>query len=901
LLRCIIRPVSTRNLHFLFKPRSVAVIGASDRPRSVGATVIRNVLSGGFAGPVWPVNLRHTVVAGQKAYRSVDKLPEAPDLAVICTPPQTVPRLIGELGDAGCRAAVVLTAGLESTRLEDGRSAAQAMLDAARPYLLRVLGPNCVGLLVPGIGLNASFAHVNANKGELAFISQSGALTTSMLDWARSNLFGFSHFVSLGNSADIDFADLLDYLATDADTRAILLYMEAITSAREFMSAARAAARTKPVIVVKAGRNPAAAKAAASHTGALTGVDAVYDAAFRRAGMLRVDTTRELFGAAETLARIRGVKGDRLAIVSNGGGPGVMATDALIRGGGRLAELSSETLAALDAVLPPTWSHGNPVDIIGDAPPERYPLALEPVLADRNADAVLLIHAPTAIVPPEAIARDCAELMKRSSRPVLVCWMGADTIRQADAMLSRAGLPTFATPEEAVTGFLQLVAYHRNQQLLLESPPSIPEDFEPDPEAARAVIRRALDEGRDLLTEPESKQVLAAYCIPVVQTEVAGSIEELAEVGSRVGYPLALKIHSPDITHKTDVGGVVLDIGSEDLLLAAAEAILARARNRRPDARITGFSVQRMIERPGAHELIVGITTDQTFGPVILFGRGGTLVELIADRAVALPPLNMALARELIGRTRVSRVMSEARGGRLADVEAVELTLVKLSQLAADLPEVVELDVNPLLADAHGVVALDARIRVQPAPVGRRWRFAIRPYPKELEETVELAGRKLLLRPIRPEDRTKHEAFIARNTPADMHARFFRMVRELPASEMARFTQIDYEREMAFIAVGEDESGAEETLGVARAHADSDNIEAEFAIIVRSDLKGLGLGAALLTKLIDYCRSRGTRRLIGEAFSDNDRMLRLARDCGFRISGRHDGIVDLELDLQATS
>jgi len=899
LLQCIIRGVSTRNLRHLFKPGSVAVIGASDRPQSVGATVIRNVLSGGFAGPIWPVNLRHTVVAGQKAYRSVDKLPGVPDLAVICTPPQTVPGLIDELGTAGCRAAVVLTAGLESTRLEDGRNAAEAMLEAARRYFLRILGPNCVGLLVPGIGLNASFAHVSASKGELAFISQSGALTTSMLDWARSNLFGFSHFVSLGNSADIDFADLLDYLATDPDTRAILLYMEAIRSAREFMSAARAAARTKPVIVVKAGRSPAAAKAAASHTGALTGVDAVYDAAFRRAGMLRVDTTRELFGAAETLARIRGVRGDRLAIVSNGGGPGVMATDALVAGGGRLAALAPETLAALDAVLPPTWSHGNPVDIIGDAPPERYPAALEPVLADPNADAVLLIHAPTAIVPPEAIARDCAELLKRSSRPVLVCWMGADTIRQADAMLSRIGLPTFATPEEAVTGFTQLVAYHRNQLLLLESPPSIPEDFEPDVEAARAVIRRALDEGRELLTEPESKQVLAAYGIPVVPTEVAGSIEELAEVGSRVGYPLALKIHSPDITHKTDVGGVVLDIGSEDLLLAAGEAVLARARSRRPDARITGFSVQRMIERPGAHELIAGIATDDTFGPVILFGRGGTLVELIADRAVALPPLNMALARELIARTRVSRVIGEARGGRPVDLQAVELTLVKLSQVAADLPEVVELDINPLLADAHGVIALDARVRVQPAPVGRRWRFAIRPYPKELEETVELAGRKLLLRPIRPEDRAKHEAFIARNTPADMHARFFRMVRELPASEMARFTQIDYEREMAFIAVGEDEHGVEETLGVARAHADPDNTEAEFAIIVRSDLKGLGLGAALLTKLITYCRSRGTLRLIGEAFSDNDRMLRLARECGFRITGRHDGIVDLELDLQA--
>jgi len=554
--------LSTRNLNFLLRPGSVAVIGASDRPGSIGATVIRNVLAGGFSGPVWPVNLRHTTVAGQRAYRAVDKLPDAPDLAVVCTPPQAVPQLVTELGERGCRAAVVVAAGLETTQLADGRNAAQATSDVARQHKLRLLGPNSIGVLVPGIGLNASVSHVNAQRGELAFISQSGSMTMAMLDWARANLFGFSHFISLGNSIDVDFGDLLDYLATDADTRAILLYMESIRDARHFMSAARAAARNKPVIVVKAGRTEEAARAAASHTGAMTGVDAVYDAAFRRAGMLRVDTTRELFGAAETLARIRGVRGNRLAIVSNGGGPGVLATDALVRGGGRLATLAPATMAALDAVLPPTWSHGNPVDIIGDAPAERYPATLEAVFGDGNVDAVLLIHAPTAIVPAEAIARDCAQLMTRARQPVLVCWMGADTIRQADAMLAKVGLPTFATPEEAVTGFLQMVAYHENQRLLMESPPSIPEEFEPDTDTARRVIEGALAEGRSLLTEPESKRVLAAYRIPVVETEVARTVEELAEVGRRIGYPLAIKIHSPDITHKSDVGGVVLDIGT---------------------------------------------------------------------------------------------------------------------------------------------------------------------------------------------------------------------------------------------------------------------------------------------------------------------------------------------------
>jgi len=883
----------------MLRPRSVAVIGASDRPNSVGATVIRNVLEGGFDGPVWPVNLRHSVVAGQKAYRTVDKLPEPADLAVICTPPQTVPGLVAELGTYGTRAAAVLTAGLDDEHLDDGRTATQAMLDAARPHCLRLLGPNCVGLLVPGIGLNASFAHVNARPGELAFISQSGALTTAMLDWARANQVGFSHFLSLGNSADVDFGDLIDYLASDPDTRAILLYMEAVSSARKFMSAARAAARNKPVIVVKAGRSPVAAQAAASHTGALAGSDDVYDAAFRRAGMLRVDTTRALFDAAETVARIHGVEGDRLIIMSNGGGPGVMATDALVRGGGRLATLTPETIGALDAVLPPTWSRGNPVDIIGDAPAERYPAALEPLLEQGDADAVLLIHAPTAIVPAEAVARDCAPLFARKRRPVLVCWMGADAVTMADHMFARAGLPTFATPEEAVNGFLQLAAYHRNQMQLLETPPSVAEDFEPDPAAARAVVETVLAQERGLLTEPESKSVLAAYGIPVVETRLAASPEELPGIAEELGYPVALKIVSPDITHKTDIGGVVLDISTPELLLAAAEAILARARNRRPEARIEGLAVQRMIEHDDAHELIAGVATDATFGPVLLFGQGGTAVETIADRAIALPPLNMALAAELVGRTRVARLLDGIRGRPASDRRGIELTLVKLSQLISDLPEVVELDINPLLAHAHGVVALDARVRVERAATKGTQRFAIRPYPKHLETTIEFEGRSLLLRPIRPEDRPRHETFLAKNTPADMHARFFRMVRQLPASEMARFTQIDYEREMAFIAVGENEQGVEETLGVARAHADPDNVEAEFAIIVRSDIKGKGLGSALLMKLIDYCRQRGTQRLIGEAFADNDRMLKLARECGFRVTGRHEGIVDLALDLQA--
>lgn len=889
--------MSSRNLEFLFRPKSVAVVGASDRPGSVGAQVMRNALAGGFAGPIWPVNLKRETVAGRPAYRTVADLPEAPDLAVVCTPPPTVPEIIAGLAARGTRAAVVLTAGLDDARTADGRTLRAAMLDAARPALLRILGHNSVGLLAPRIGLNASFAHANALPGDLAFISQSGALATALLDWARGQQIGFSCFVSLGNSADIDFGDLLDYLALDSHTRAILLYIEAITAARKFMSAARAAARVKPVIVVKAGRAPAAARAARSHTGALAGADDVHDAAFRRAGMLRVTTTRELFDAAETLARVRPFDGDRLCIVSNGGGPGVIATDALAAGGGRLAELAPETIAALDEVLPPTWSRGNPVDLVGDATVGRHTQALQILSRDPNIDALLFLHAPTAVVSAAAVAGACAPLLARSRR-AFVCWMGDAAVRAADTICTTAGLPTYATPEEAVGAFLRMVEYRRNQAQLLEAPPSLPESFVPDTAAARAVIARALEENREWLTEPEAKDVLAAYGIPVVATRVVRDVDALAETADALGYPVALKILSPDITHKSDVGGVALDLETPDALAAAARAMLARCRERAPTARIEGFTVQRMVARGGAIELIAGLTTDATFGPVVLFGHGGTAVEVVGDRAVALPPLNLTLARELVGRTRVAKLLAGYRDHPPVKPDAVELTLVQLAQLAADIGEIAELDVNPLLASAHGVVALDARIRVSRDAPGGAEHFAIRPYPRELEETIEIDGRRVLLRPIRPEDLPAHEAFVARLTPEDLRTRFMSAVR-LSRTAIARFTQIDYEREMAFIATAPGPDGTPETLGVARAHADPDNEKAEFAIVVRSDLKGRGLGHALLTKLIRYCRARGTGELWGDVLTTNTAMLRLAVACGFTQRGVADGSVRVVLDLRA--
>jgi acetyltransferase len=884
--------MSIRNLEFLFQPASVAVIGASARPHSVGTTVLANVLQGGFTGPVWPVNPKYASLGGREVYRRVRDLPQVPDLAVICTPPATVPGLVQELGQLGCRAAVVITAGLDAAQKT-------AMLAAARPHLLRILGPNCVGLLAPGIGLNASFAHMPAMPGRLAFVSQSGAMVTGVLDWAHSRNIGFSRFVSLGDSCDVDFGDVLDYLATDQGTHAILLYVEDVRSARKFMSAARAAARSKPVLVVKAGRFAEGARAAASHTGALAGADAVYDAAIRRAGMLRVLSTEELFDAVETLASGRPLAGERLAILTNGGGPGVLATDALVGSGGTLATLAPATLRRLDEVLPATWSDANPVDIIGDAPGRRYSDALQALLHDDGVDAVLVMHAPTAIVPSLEVAHAVAESARDARCNVLACWLGGDGMTPARRVLNDAGVASFETPEAAVAGFMQMVNYRRAQQLLMEVPAAGAGDFCPDRARARQVIDGALERGHAMLSEPEAKDVLACYGIPVVETGIADRVEAAVLLAERIGYPVALKILSPNITHKSDVGGVALDLETPQAVRAAAQAMRERLYALHPDAHLRGFTVQAMARRPGAHELIAGASTDPVFGPVVLFGQGGVAVETIGDRALALPPLNQVLARDLIGRTRVARLLAGYRDRPAADMDALATVLVRIGTLLAELPEVLELDINPLLADQSGVLALDARMRVAAAAQDGAARFAIRPYPAELEESVSWEGQPLLLRPIRPEDAPQHAAFFAALTPEDVRFRMFAQMHTLPPAQLARWTQIDYDREMAFIATRPGADGPE-TIGVARAVADPDNISAEFAVVVRSDLKGRGLGALLMEKMLRYCGARGTHEVVGETLPDNVRMLQLAHRLGFTVTPAvEQGSVGMRLQLGA--
>lgn len=866
--------MSVRFLDRLLEPRSIVVVGASDRPGSVGATVWRNLRSGGFAGPVHAVTPSHAALDGVATYARVADLPEAPDLAVVCTPPATVAGLIDELGQRGTRAAIVMTAGQTAAQK-------QAMLDAARRHLLRVLGPNCLGLLSPHLGLNASFAHTDALPGHVAFVSQSGALVTAVLDWASSRGIGFSHMVSLGERADVDFGDLLDHLASDARTRAILLYIESIEAPRKFMSAARAAARNKPVIVVKAGRAGKGMAAAASHTGALAGSDIVFDAAIRRAGMLRVDTLQELFMAAETLARFGANRDEALTLLTNGGGAGVMAADAAALAGIPLKDLSDGLRATLDAALPPTWSRANPIDIIGDAPVQRYTDALQAVLAEPEAGAVLFMHAPTAIVHSADIARACAPLVREARGRVMACWLGGAAVAEARRVFEEAGAADYATPEEAVRAFSMLTTYRRNQALLLEAP-TASENGPPDLVVARSTIAAVLAAGREMLDETEAKAVLRAYGIPVVATvATAPTPDDAVAAAQAIGYPVVLKVLSHQISHKSDVGGVVLNLHDDAALREACGLMIARVGTTRPDAVVSGFAVQAMVKRPMAQELIVGASVDPLFGPVILFGQGGTAVEVIADRAIGLPPLNRVLARELVSRTRVMKLLAGYRDHPPAQLDAIADVLIAISQMLADLPELAELDINPLWADHEGVMALDARIRVQRDPVAGAARFAITPYPAALAETLDWQGGPLLVRPIRPEDEAQHRAFIEQLAPEDVRMRFFYSRRELPRSELARLAQIDYAREMAFIAVRPLPDGGCETLGVARAVIDPDNTEAEFAVIVRSDLKGQGLGVLLMHKLIGFLRGRGTQRVVGEILRDNLAMNELARELGF--------------------
>jgi acetyltransferase len=881
--------MTTFRLDRLFTPTSVAVVGASPRELSVGRKVLRNLKAAGFVGPIRLLNPKYPEIEGVAAVPKIADLPTT-DLLVIASPPETVPETIAAAGARGCPAAVIITSGLG----QGPGSLSERTEAAARAHGMRLLGPNCLGIQVPAVKLNASFAAHMSQPGDLALISQSGAIAAGLVEWATRRSVGFSAVVSLGNQIDVDFGDLLDHFATDAATRSIVLYIESIHDAAKFMSAARAAARAKPVLVIKSGRHAQAAVAARTHTGALAGSDAVYEAAFRRAGLVRVIDLDELFDAAETLGHVRPFVGNRLGILTNGGGIGVLAVDRLIDLGGKLATLSPETATALDRKLPPLWSRANPVDIAGDADGARYAIAMEELLADPAIDALLAMNVPTALASAREAASAVTVVARRHQstrfppKPIFAVWIGNDS--EAEAELGAARIPHYRSETDAVRGFMHLVRYREGQDALMATPPSLPAEFVPDVVRARTVVRRAVEVGRNWLDPLEVVELMAAYAIPIASVTLARDPDEAAAAAKpalKTGA-VAAKILSPDIVHKSDIGGVRLNLGDEQAVREAAADILNRAKQARPDALITGVTIHPMIVRPKARELIAGLANDKTFGPIVVFGAGGTAVEVINDKALALPPLDLGLASDLIGRTRVSRILNRYRDIPAADRAGVALVLVKLAQLAADLPEIREVDLNPLLADDAGVIVLDARVAVRPAqPIGSHRRrdasrFAIRPYPKEWERTVQLKnGPTVLVRPVRPQDEPLYPPFLQKVTAEDLRLRFFAPIKQFSHAFIARFTQIDYARAMAFVVI---DPSSGEMLGVGRVHTLTHSDTAEYAVLVRSDLKGHGLGWLLMQMLIEYARSEDISELRGEVLSENATMLRMCAELGFQIA-----------------
>ena len=880
--------MSIRNLDKIFNPHRVAVIGASDTPTSVGYTVLRNLVGSGFRGVVYPVNPKREAVQGIHAYQDVSSLPHAPDLAVICTPSPTVPGLVRSLGEAGTRGIVIISAGFREIGEEGKELERRVMEEKAKFDGMRILGPNCLGIIVPGIHLNASFAAASPSAGNVGFISQSGALCTSVLDWAIDEGIGFSYFVSVGNMLDVSMGDLIDYFGSQTETRSIILYIESISEAREFMSAARAFARTKPIVAYKAGRFAESAAAAASHTGAMAGVDAVYEAAFQRAGIERIFQIEDMFDCAELLARQHPPKGDRLAIITNAGGPGVMTTDALIERDGKLATLTDETMEKLNASLPPFWSHGNPVDVLGDAPPERFAKAVDIVVKDTDVDAVLVILTPQAMTDPTATAAAVAEVAAKANKPVLAAWMGGHVVSKGTQVLSDAGIPTYNAPEKAIRAFMHLVSYARNLEILHETPRDMPVEFSLDRQRLRGVFDTILTEGGDILSENVSKAFLESYEIPVTKPHLARTADEAVGVAKREGFPVVMKIHSPQITHKTDVGGVMLNLSNEDAVRDAWDSMMKKAAERRPDATIVGVTIQKMVSYPNSFELIMGTKKDPVFGSVIMVGMGGIAAEVFRDRALALPPLSESLARRMLESLKSWPLLQGYRGRPGANLDRLIEVLMRFSYLVADYPEIKELDINPLLVTPEDVIALDARVVIDREIATQTVRpyahLAIRPYPEEFVTERKLKdGTPVILRPIKPEDEPMWHDLLASCSTQSIWFRFSYLFKQTTHEMASRYCFIDYDRELGIVAEVEVD-GDRKLIGVGRLVADMDFNAAEYAVIVADHWQGQGLGGMLTDFCLDVADMWGVSKVVAETSKDNKRMLSTFRNRGFEMN-----------------
>jgi len=871
-------------LHKLVAPKSVAIIGATTRTDSVGYRVFMNMIEAGYKGELYPVNPKYEEIGGKPCFASVEAIGKPVDVAVIVIPAKAVPGVIRECGENGIRGAVVISAGFRETGPQ-GVRLEEDMMDAARRYGLRIIGPNCLGTMRPSVGLNATFSHNAALPGDLALVSQSGALCTSILDWALSNHVGFSVMISMGGSADVDFGEVLDYLAVDPETKSILLYIEGIRNARRFMSGLRVAARMKPVVVVKAGRHAEGSRAAVSHTGSLVGADDVFEAALQRAGVVRVLTIAELFDAAHILSAGVRVKGNRLAVVTNAGGPGVMAADCAVEAGVSIPDLDEKTIKKLDKILSPAWSRGNPVDILGDAAPERYKDAILACQEGDQCDGVLAMFTPQAMSRPTEAAKNVVAAAKKGGKPTIACWMGEEQVRAARKLFSDHRVPYFLTPEASVKAFAYLANYHRNQQLLRQVPSPLWDRSEPDVDGARLVIEGVLAEGRRVLSTAESKALLSAFRIPTMPSVEVRSANEALVAAQSLGYPVAMKINSPSITHKSDVGGVRLNIDNAHAVRTAYNEMMASVAGARPDAEIRGVTVEKMLRKKNGRELMVGVLRDEVFGPTVSFGAGGTAVEVLKDRAVALPPLNEFIARDLIQQTRVAKLLGAFRSMPPVDVQAIENVLLRMSAMACELPYIQELDVNPFIADEEGAVAVDARVVVDyytltSDPYGH---MAVYPYPSHLSSRYQLSdGRDMVIRPIRPEDAEIESTFVRNLSPESKYFRFMQSLQELTEEMLVRFTQIDYDREMAFIATTEF-NGNEAEIAVGRYVTNPDGNSCEFAIVVGDEWRRMGIGTRIMMALMQVAKSRGLKTMEGEILTENTKMISLARKLGFTI------------------
>ena len=882
--------MSHHYLHQLFEPSSLVLVGASERPGSMGTVVLANILAAGFAGNLYPVNPKYEVVQGQPCYRDVGSVAYAADLAIIATPAATVATILRQCGELGISNAVILSAGFAETGTR-GKRMAKDILDIARQYGIHLVGPNCLGIMRPPVHLNATFGHNQNKAGKLALVAQSDAVCTAILDWAQARQVGFSSVVTLGDALDVSFGDVLDYLALDSQTSSILLYIETVQDARSFMSGLRAASRMKPVIVLKAGRHEEGSRAARTHTGAIVGSDDAFAAALERAGVVRVSNVGELFAAAEILSSGMAVKQNRLLIMTNGGGPGIMATDRAVEVGLRVPNLTDKTLTALNKLLPATWSRTNPVDMLGDADAARYAACLRVCLEDAEVDGVLVLLTPQALTDPAAIAEAVAQVVKATKKPVLSCWMGEARVWAGQAILAEARIPHFETPEAAVDAFAYLAAYRSNQKMLMQVPASVErQESAPDVEGARLIIESVLAEGRRVLSITEARAILSAFRIPSVATILTRSPAEALVAAESVGYPVVMKISSPDIVHKSDVSGVRLSINSARTVRSVYQELLESAKRYKPQARLDGVTVEPMYRERSARELMIGVVRDPVFGPVISFGTGGTAVEVHWDRAVVLPPLNDYMIKKTVCGTRVAKMLVEFRNMPAVNFTALQRVLQRVSELVCEMPEVLEMDINPLMADPDGVVAVDASITVG-YPKGGAQRYdhmAIHPYPNDLVREQQLAdGTNILIRPIRPEDAEMEQAFVRNLSRESRYMRFMQSLRELTPDMLIRFTQIDYDREVAFVAMARD-NGEDGEVGVCRYAINPDRFSCEFALAIADAWQGRGLGGVLMQVLIDTARRKGLRRIIGEVLAENTSMLKLMQRLGFERQKSHD-------------